>query len=261
MAGRLEGKVALITGGASGMGEAQAQLFSSEGAAVMIADLQTEMGETVASEIGAAGRNAAFAHLDVRDWDQWQALVAQTEERFGRLDILCNNAGTNHRVSFNDLTIKQYRNVIEVNLNGAYLGCRAAEAALKRAGGGAILNIGSLASHKHGGSTGYTVSKTAIIALTKNVALGLASQGTRCNAVCPGHVDTPFIRGNEAHSRNDWSTSLENPDNYSRRLAGTPLGRLQTGDDIAKAALFLCSDEAEMITGAILNVDGGAALT
>ena len=98
MAGRLEGKVALITGGASGMGEAQAQLFSREGATVMIADLQADMGETVASEIGAAGGNAAFAHLDVRDWDQWQAVVAQTEERFGMLDILCNNAGTNRRV-------------------------------------------------------------------------------------------------------------------------------------------------------------------
>ena len=97
MAGRLEGKVTLITGGASGMGEAQARLFSSEGAAVMIADLQAEKGETVVSAIGAAGGDAAFSHLDVRDWDQWQAVVAQTEERFGRLDILCNNAGTNQR--------------------------------------------------------------------------------------------------------------------------------------------------------------------
>ncbi len=261
MGGRLENKVALITGGASGIGEAQARLFSSEGASVVIADLQKEKAERVIADIEAAGGRAAFVRLDVREYAQWEEAVAFAENTFGKLDILCNNAGTNYRVSFADLTVEQYRDVIEVNLNGAYLGCRAAEAALGRAGGGAILNIGSLASHRHGGSTGYTVSKTGIIALTKNVALGLAGQGTRCNAVCPGHVDTPFIRGNEAHSRNDWSTSLENPENYSRRLAGTPLGRLQTGDDIAKAALFLCSDEAEMITGAVLNVDGGAALT
>ena len=257
----LEGKVALVTGASRGIGVAIAAGYAKAGAHVALAARDTARMEAVAGEIRAKGGACSIHRLDVTEHTDVSQTVDAIVAEQGRLDILCNNAGTNHRVSFNDLTIKQYRNVIEVNLNGAYLGCRAAEAALKRAGGGAILNIGSLASHKHGGSTGYTVSKTAIIALTKNVALGLASQGTRCNAVCPGHVDTPFIRGNEAHSRNDWSTSLENPDNYSRRLAGTPLGRLQTGDDIAKAALFLCSDEAEMITGAILNVDGGAALT
>ena len=261
MPGRLDGKVALITGGASGIGEGQARLFSSEGAKVVIADMQSEKAEVVIGEINPAGGEAAFVQLDVRDESQWQAAVNFTEERFGGLNILCNVAGTNVRVGFDELTIDQYRNIIDVNLNAAYIGCRTAGPALARGGGGAILNIGSLASTKHGGSSGYTISKTAIIGLTKNVALGFASQGTRCNAISPGHVDTPFIRGDNPHSRNDWSTSLENPENYERRLAGTPLGRLQTPTDIAYAALFLCSDEASMITGAVLNVDGGAALT
>ena len=261
MPGRLEGKVALITGGASGIGEGQARLFSSEGAKVVIADMQLEKAEVVIADIEAADGEAAFVQLDVRDENQWQAAVDFAEKRFGGLNILCNVAGTNVRVGFDELTIDQYRNIIDVNLNAAYIGCRIAGPALGRSGGGAILNIGSLASTKHGGSSGYTVSKTAIIGLTKNVALGFAAQGTRCNAISPGHVDTPFIRGDNPHSRNDWSTSLENPENYERRLASTPLGRLQTPADIAHAALFLCSDEASMITGSVLNVDGGAALT
>ncbi|MCH8224204.1 MAG: glucose 1-dehydrogenase [Chloroflexi bacterium] len=261
MAGRLDGKVALITGGASGMGEAQARLFAHEGAAIVIADMQEEKGRTVAREIEDAGGQAAYINLDVRKYEQWEAAVAFAEETFGGLSILCNVAGTNVRVGFEELTIEQYENIMDVNLHGAYRGCRAAGPALGRAGGGAILNIGSLASTKHGGSSGYTISKTGIIALTKNVALGYANQRTRCNVISPGHVDTPFIRADEAHSRNDWSTSLDNPENYERRLAGTPLGRLQTGEDVAKAALFLCSDDADMITGAVLNVDGGAALT
>jgi NAD(P)-dependent dehydrogenase (short-subunit alcohol dehydrogenase family) len=261
MAGRLDGKVALITGGASGIGEAQARLFTHEGAAVVIADMQEKKGRAVAREIVDAGGKAAYVSLDVRDYDQWEAAVAFTEETFGSLSILCNVAGTNVRVGFDELTVEQYENIMDVNLHGAYRGCRAAGPALGRAGGGAILNIGSLAATKHGGSSGYTISKTGIIGLTKNVALGYAGQRTRCNAISPGHVDTPFLRGNEEHSRNDWSTSLDNPENYERRLAGTPLGRLMTPGDIAKAALFLCSDDADAITGAVLNVDGGAALT
>jgi NAD(P)-dependent dehydrogenase (short-subunit alcohol dehydrogenase family) len=260
MAGRLEDKVALITGGASGIGEAQARLFSREGAGVMIADLQAEKGEAVASEIGAVGGNAAFAHLDVRDWEQWQAVVAQTEKRFGRLDILCNNAGTNRRVGFMELAVDEYKNIVDVNLHGTYLGCRAVKDAMNRVGGGAILNIGSMSSLMHTSSTGYTVSKTGILALTKNVAWHFAPDRTRCNAICPGNVDTPFIRDDQEHSHNDWSTSIDNPENYERRRMGIPLGRLQTGEDIAKAALFLCSDDADQITGAVLTVDGGTAL-
>lgn len=260
MSGRLEGKVALISGGASGMGEAEARLFSKEGASVMIADLQTEKAETVVSDINEEGGNSSYVQLDVREWDQWQAAVNDTEKRFGQLDILCNNAGTNKRVGFIDLSIEEYKNIVDVNLHGAYLGCRSVKDAMKRAGGGAILNIGSMSSLKHTSSTGYTVSKTGILALTKNVAWHFSEDLTRCNVICPGPVDTPFIREDNEHSRNDWSTSIENPENYENRRKGVPLKRLQTPLDIAKAGLFLCSDEAEMITGAVLTVDGGCAL-
>jgi 3alpha(or 20beta)-hydroxysteroid dehydrogenase len=242
------------------MGEAEARLFSKEGASVMIADVQTERAEGVVSDITADGGNAAYVQLDVREWDQWQAAVADTEERFGKLDILCNNAGTNKRVGFMDLSIDEYKNIVDVNLHGTYLGCRSVKDAMRRAGGGAILNIGSMSSLKHTSSTGYTVSKTGILALTKNVAWHFAEDMTRCNVICPGPVDTPFIREDNPHSHNDWSTTIENPENYEKRKQGVPLGRLQTPLDIAKAGLFLCSDDAEMITGAVLTVDGGSAL-
>ena len=132
---------------------------------------------------------------------------------------------------------------------------------MRRAGGGAILNTGSMASLKHGGSaTGYTVSKTGVLAVTKNTAMAYAKDAIRCNVICPGHVDTPFIREDAPHSHNDWSTSADNPENYGRRLAQVPLGRLLTAEDIAKTALFLCSDDAAMITGAVIAVDGGTSL-
>ena len=262
MAGRLDERVALITGGASGIGEAEARLFSREGCAVMIGDIQDEKSEAVVADIRAAGGRAASMHLDVREWEQWQAAVAETEEQFGRLDILCNNAGTNLRkLGFDEITIEQYLNILDVNLNGTYRGCRAVGEPMRRAGGGAIVNIGSMSSLRHGSrQPGYTVSKTALLAVTKNAALAYAGDRIRCNIILPGHVDTPFIRANLPHSPNDWSTSADNPEVYKRRLAGTPLGRLLTGDDIAKTALFLCSDDAEMITGAALTVDGGCAL-
>ena len=262
MKGRLEGKVALITGGASGMGEAEARLFAREGAAVVVADLQAEKAETVVGDVQAAGGRAAYVQLDVRDFDQWKAAVSDTEDQFGRLDILCNNAGTNTRGrSYEDQTIEEYKNILDVNLNGTYLGCRAVGDAMRRAGSGAILNTGSMASLKHGGSaTGYTVSKTGVLAVTKNTAMAYAKDAIRCNVICPGHVDTPFIREDAPHSHNDWSTSADNPENYGRRLAQVPLGRLLTAEDIAKTALFLCSDDAAMITGAVIAVDGGTSL-
>ena len=261
MAGRLDGKVALITGGASGMGEGQALQFSGAGAIVVIADIQDELGVGLADSIGSSGGKAAYRHLDVRDADHWQQLVDGIEAEFGRLDILCNNAGTNLRgVDYDGLALEDYRNIMEVNLTASYVGCRVVGPPMRRAGGGAIVNIGSLGSFKHGGNSAYTISKTGILALTKNTAEAYAKDRTRCNVICPGHVDTPFIRADRPHSRNDWNSSADNPDVYEARLAQTPLGRLVTADDVARAALFLCSDDAAMITGAVIPVDGGTAL-
>lgn len=257
---RLKGKVAVISGAASGMGAAQARLFASEGAAVCVADINDEGGKGVVEEMTTAGGRALFAHLDVTDAGQWEAAVAKVEQEFGPLTILCNNAGANFRVPFDELTEERWHIIVETGLTGAFLGIKAAVPAMRRAGGGAIINMGSIAVTRCGSNPGYAASKTGIVGLTKATARAYAAEGIRCNMVSPGHVDTPFIRGNNTYSPNDWSTSIDNPENYNRRLSSSLLGRLMKPEDIANAFLFLASDEASMITGADLKVDGGAAL-
>ncbi|MDP6451965.1 MAG: glucose 1-dehydrogenase [SAR202 cluster bacterium] len=258
---RLRDQVALITGAASGMAAAQARLFASEGAAVCVADINEVGGRQVASEIIEGGGKAIFASLDVTDASQWAEVVSATEREFGSLTALCNNAGANFRVSFDDQTEEMWHTVMNIGLTGAFLGIKAAVPAMRRAGGGAIVNMGSLASTRSGGgSPAYGASKMGMVGLTQSAAKSYASDGIRCNMVSPGHVDTPFIRQNNAHSPNDWSTTIDNPDNYQRRLDATPLGRFQTPEDIAKAFLFLASDDASMITGVNLKVDGGAGM-
>ena len=258
---RLEGKVALITGGASGMGAAQGRLFASEGAAVCVADIDDEGGQAIAEEIVKAGGRAIYTHLDVTDNGQWETAVAVVEEVFGPLHILCNNAGANFRVSFDEQTEQTWRTVMDTALTGAFLGIKAAVPVMLRAGSGSIINMGSIASTRQGGSApAYAASKTGMVGLTRSAAIAYAKDAIRCNLVSPGHVDTPFIRQNNAHSPNDWSTSINNPENYQRRVERTPMGRLQTPEDIARAFLFLASDDASMITGTNLKVDGGASL-
>ncbi|MCH8235580.1 MAG: SDR family oxidoreductase [Chloroflexi bacterium] len=260
---RLEDKVALISGGASGIGRAEAVLFAREGAAVVVADLQEEQGIAVVDEITEAGGRAGFVRLDVRDASRWTAAVEFTEARFGLLTILCNNAGTNHRAGWDEQTPEMWQNVMDVNLTGTYLGIRAAVPSMRQAGGGSIINIASSAALKQGGGgPAYPTSKTAILGLSRNAALAHAAANIRVNALCPGHVDTPFIRGSQPHSENDWSTDIANPDNYERRMARQPLaiGRLQSGEDIAYAALYLASDESSTVTGATIAIDGGTTL-
>ncbi|MDP6514567.1 MAG: SDR family oxidoreductase, partial [SAR202 cluster bacterium] len=233
----------------------------SEGAAVCVADINEVGGRQVASEIIEGGGKAIFASLDVTDASQWAEVVSATEREFGSLTALCNNAGANFRVSFDDQTEEMWHTVMNIGLTGAFLGIKAAVPAMRRAGGGAIVNMGSLASTRSGGgSPAYGASKMGMVGLTQSAAKSYASDGIRCNMVSPGHVDTPFIRQNNAHSPNDWSTTIDNPDNYQRRLDATPLGRFQTPEDIAKAFLFLASDDASMITGVNLKVDGGAGM-
>jgi NAD(P)-dependent dehydrogenase (short-subunit alcohol dehydrogenase family) len=260
MCNRLEGKVALISGAASGMGAAQARLFASEGAAVCVADINDERGQAVVDEIEAAGGRAIRVHLDVLDAGQWAAAVARTEEAFGSLTVLCNNAGANFRVSFEEQTEEQWHMIMETALTGAFLGIKAAVPAMRRAGGGSIVNMGSVASTRCGTNPGYAASKVGMIGLTRSAAMCYAKENIRCNMVSPGHVDTPFIRESNPHSPNDWSTSVANPENYQRRVNATPMGRMLVAEDIAPAFLFLASDDAAIITGANLQADGGASM-
>ncbi len=258
---KLEGRVALVTGGGGAMGGAQCRLFASEGAAVCVTDLFLEKAQAVADDIEKAGGKAIAVGHDVVKASEWSEAVARAERELGPISILCNNAGANFRVSFDEQTEEQYAIIVNSMLMGSFLGIKAAVPSMRKAGKGVIVNLGSLASIRPGGgSPGYAVGKMGLVGLTRSAALSYASEGIRCVIVSPGHVDTPFIRGNNTYSPNDASTSIDNPENYERRLRATPLKRFQTADDIAKTVLFVVSDDAEMITGSMITVDGGAAL-
>jgi NAD(P)-dependent dehydrogenase (short-subunit alcohol dehydrogenase family) len=258
---KLEGKVAFVTGGGGAMGGAQSRLFAEEGAAVAVADLFVEKAQAVADQITAAGGKAIAVSLDVVNSAQWAEGVAKAEAALGPISILCNNAGANFRVGFDGQTEEQWNIVVGSMLTGSFLGIKATIPSMRRAGGGVIINLGSLASIRPGGgSPAYAAGKFGLVGLTRSAALSYASENIRCVIISPGHVDTPFIRANNAYSPNDPSTSIDNPENYNRRLAATPLKRLQTPEDIAKAVLFAVSDDAAMITGSMITVDGGASL-
>lgn len=259
---KLQGKVAVVTGGGGAMGGAQARLFAGEGAAVCVTDLFLEKAQAVAREITDAGGRAIAAALDVQRADQWAEAVAATEAAFGPVSILCNNAGANVRVSFDDQTEEMWHLIVGTILTGSFLGIKAAIPSLRRAGGGVIVNLGSLASIRPGGgSPAYGAAKMGLVGLTRSAAATYARENIRCVLISPGHVDTPFLRENTSYSPNDPSTSIDNPENYQRRVRGTPAGRLVTPDDVARAFLFVVSDDGAMVTGSMVTVDGGAALS
>ncbi|HCL28355.1 MAG TPA: hypothetical protein DIC52_07960 [Candidatus Latescibacteria bacterium] len=258
---RLDGRAALISGGAGAMGAATARLFAEEGAAVCIADLDLEKAQQIAGQIEANGGRCKAVRLDVRNAAQWNGVVTDAENAFGHLDTLCSFAGANHRVSFDLQTEEMWRRILDINLTGCFLGTKIMLPALRRAGGGVILHTGSLGSLRQGaGGPAYGVSKAGLVALTRSTAASYAADNIRCVLINPGHVDTPFIRGNAPHSPNDESTSIDNPDNYDRRVAATPLGRMTMPEDVARTFLFAASEEASMITGSWINVDGGAGI-
>jgi 3alpha(or 20beta)-hydroxysteroid dehydrogenase len=261
MTQRLEGKVAIITGGGGAMGGAQAALFAQEGAAICVADVNGDAAKVVSDQIAANGGQALPRELDVRSSDAWAEAVKATEAAFGNVTTLCNNAGANFRVGFDEQTEEQWHTIMEVGLTGAFLGIKAVVPSMRKAGGGVILNMGSLASIRPGGgSPAYAAQKMGMVGLTRSAAVSYAKDGIRAVIVSPGHVDTPFIRGNNPHSPNSWETSIDNPENYERRKSNTPLGRLQLPEDIAKAFMFAATDDAAMITGSMITVDGGSAL-
>ena len=243
-AGRLEGKVALISGAARGIGEADARLFVEEGARVVLGDVLDPEGERVASELGD---RASYLHLDVSDPSSWDAAVAHARERFGRLDVLVNNAGILRFSRIEDTSIEEYEAVIKVNQVGAFLGMKAALPALREAGGGSIVNISSTAGLEalHG-MVSYCASKFAVRGMTKVAALEFGDANIRVNSVHPGGTNTALLTGAGSDAPAD--EAFEPPQ---------PLKRIADPSEIAEMVLWLASDASSFCTGAEFVVDGG----
>lgn len=251
MAGRLEGKVAVITGGASGIGAGTARRFVEEGARVLVADLSEERGKALAEELGDS---VASAVADVRNEDQVRAALHAARDRWGRLDCLFNNAGFGGALGpVEDTSIEDYDLTFDVLLKGVFLGIKHAAPIMKAQGSGSIINTGSVAGIRAGiGPHLYGVAKAGVIFLSQTVALELAESKVRVNAICPGFITTPLAAGKGEE------TTEAQLERFRTRYAGAqPLGRTGEPRDIANAALWLASDDSEWVTGQALVVDGG----
>ena len=245
---RLEGKVALISGGGRGMGAAEARLFASEGAKVVFGDVLDAEGQQVEAEIAEAGGEAVFVHLDVTSEADWQNAVDTAVERFGGLHILVNNAGIWDGGNVEAQTVEGWDRTMDINAKGVFLGTKASIPAMRESGSGSIVNISSTAGiNGSAGSTAYNASKGAVRLLTKSTAIQYAAEGIRCNSVHPGPIDTNMIR-----------EAFPDDDIRDARIGLVPLGRMGDMDDVAKGVLFLASDEASYMTGSELVIDGGA---
>ena len=242
---RLEGKVALISGGARGMGAEEALLFAREGAKVVIADVLEE-GRDIAAQIG--GGQAIFARLDVTNEGDWQRAVSLAEEVYKRLDILVNNAGVSAVGGIEDTTVEEWDRVMSVNAKGVFLGTKYAIPAMQRAGGGSIINISSQLGivAMNESSPQYIASKGAVRLLTKSTAIQYAADGIRCNSVHPGPIVTPMTEGRRS-----------DPAVRELMTSRIPLGRYGEAIDVAYGVLYLASDEASFVTGSELVIDGG----
>jgi NAD(P)-dependent dehydrogenase (short-subunit alcohol dehydrogenase family) len=250
MAGRLQGKVALITGAGGGIGRASAKLFSAEGAKVVVVDYDEKAGEAVADEITSAGGQALFTRADVSRAKEAEAMIAFAEKELGGLHVLFNNAGIfpDADGSVVDTDESVFDLVMNVNLKGVFLGCKYGVPALLRAGGGSIINTASFVAVMGAATsqTAYTASKGGVLAMTREIAVEFARRGIRANSLCPGPVNTPLLQ-----------PLLADPARRARRMVHLPMGRLAEPDEIAAAALFLASDESSYINGATFLVDGG----
>jgi NAD(P)-dependent dehydrogenase (short-subunit alcohol dehydrogenase family) len=244
---RLEGKVALITGGGSGMGKVASELFAAEGANVVLTDVNDEAGEATASSIGD---RAFYVHADVSKEADAQAMVAAAVERFGRLDVLYNNAGIMplDDGSVTDADGSIWDAVLAVNVKGVMYGCKFGIPAMLEQGGGSIINVASFVAWMGAATsqTAYTASKGAVLAMTREIAVEYARRGIRCNALCPGPIETPLLLA-----------LLSDDAKKQRRFVHIPIGRLGHAEELAKAALFLASDDSSYMTGSSLIVDGG----
>jgi NAD(P)-dependent dehydrogenase (short-subunit alcohol dehydrogenase family) len=245
--GRLDGKVAVITGAAGGMGREAALLFSAEGASVCVADVTRAAGEQTASEC----RDAFFHEVDVADESSVQAMLAATAERYGGIDVLYNNAGIspNDDGSILDTSVEAWDRVQAVNTKGVYLCCKHGIPYLLERGGGSVINVASFVAIVGAATSqiSYTASKGAVLAMSRELAVQFAREGVRVNALCPGPVETPLLL----------SIFGDDPAAFERRRVHWPTGRLAKPREIVNAALFLASDESSYVTGSTFLVDGG----
>src|SRR5215813_2594311 len=246
--GRLDGKVTLISGGARGQGAAEAKLCAREGAKVVFGDVLDALGKQVEAEIRAAGGDATYVHLDVTREADWREAVETAVHSYGKLDVLVNNAGIVIRKGIEDTSEEDWDRLMAVNAKGVFLGTKHAIPAMRRAGGGSIVNISSTAGLVGSpyGSAAYTASKGAVRLFTKATAVQHAKDKIRCNSVHPGPIATDMIK-----------EMLENTSAWEQRLRRLPMGRVGTPQEVAYGVLYLASDEASYVTGSELVIDGG----
>lgn len=238
---RLHDKVAIITGGARGMGASHARRFVSEGAKVVIADILEEEGQALAKELGD---HAKFVKLDVTKGNNWEEVVVQAEEAFGPVNVLVNNAGISMNKSIEEITEEEYRRILDINQVSVFLGMKAVIPSMKKANGGSVVNISSI-NGLVGGAIGYTDTKFAVRGMTKAAALGLAHYGIRVNSVHPGVIETPMIVQEDAK------------DAIQEFAKFIPNKRVAKPEEVSNLVLYLASDESSYSTGAEFVVDGG----
>ena len=245
--GRLDDKVAIITGAARGQGEAEARLFAAEGATVVITDVLSTEGQAVAESL-----DATFHHHDVSNEDAWAQVVNATIEDHGRIDVLVNNAGIYHRAKLLDHTLDDLRRILDVNLIGVFLGMQAVAPTMISQGSGSIVNISSIAGLRAGAACiGYVASKFAVTGMTKTAAIELARHNVRVNSIHPGMIDTDMIHEVSGGDQN----------RFDRIAKSVPIGRAADPGEIAKLALFLASDDSSYSTGSEFVADGGVTAT
>lgn len=245
MTGRLDGKVAVITGAARGQGEAEVRRFVAEGARVVATDVIDDPGRALAAELGDG---ALYRHLDVTDPDDWNEVITATLERFDRIDILVNNAGIGITGALDELRLEDHHRLIDINLNGVYHGMRAVKGPMVAAGGGAIVNVSSIDGLVGVlGMTSYAASKFAVTGMTRAAAIELGPAGIRVNSIHPGVINSPMVQ----------EAPPEVIARLDRLMSMQPIARMGEPHEVASLALFLASDEASYITGTQVVIDGG----
>ena len=246
--GRLDGKVALISGGARGQGATEARMLAMEGASVVFGDILDDEGRQVEAQIRELGGEATYVHLDVTSESDWQSAVDAAVSAYGKLNVLVNNAGILIRKTLEETTGEDWDRIMSINAKGVFLGTRAAIPAMREAGGGSIVNISSTAGlvSSPSGSASYTATKGAVRLLTKSTAIQYAREGIRCNSVHPGPIETDMIQD-----------SLSDPAQMELRMQRLPMGRVGKPEEVAYGVIYLASDESSFVTGSELVIDGG----